>query len=224
MDLTEVMRSGRRKEKYSIDFSKSALIVIDMVRGQYESDSVLMNHYRNLDKELPDWFLHRLQETVIPTIQNVLALFRDKQALVIHTKYCSLMPNYSDLPLMCQLGNFIYEKPIIASPESPDSEFEPSLKPLPNEMVIIKSACNAFEDTTLEKILRRNGIDTIVIAGIFTNMCITGTARSAFDKGFDSLVISDACGDMTQDLHESALAGLEVLFSDVCSFDQIVIS
>lgn len=223
MNKTDIMRAGRRKEKYFIDFSKTALIVIDMVKGQYDSDSVLMNHYRNLDKELPDWFLNRVQKTIIPTIQKTLALFREKQALVIHTKYCTLMQNYSDLPIMCQLGNMIYDKPIIALPDSPDSEFEPTLKPLDNELVIVKAACSAFEGTTLEKILRRNGIETLVITGIFTNMCITGTARSAFDKGFDSLVISDACGDITQELHESALAGLEVLFSDVCELKQIAI-
>lgn len=221
MKHTDIMRAGRRKESYFIDFSKTALIVIDMVKGQYDSDSVLMNHYRNLDKELPDWFLNRVQKTIIPTIQKTLALFREKQALVIHTKYCTLMQNYSDLPIMCQLGNMIYDKPIIASPDSPDSEFEPTLKPLDNELVIIKSACNAFEGTSLEKVLRRNGIETLVVTGIFTNMCITGTVRSAFDKGFDSLVISDACGDITQELHESALAGLEVLFSDICEFKQI---
>lgn len=221
MKHTDIMRAGRRKENYCIDFSKTALIVIDMVKGQYDSDSMLMNHYRNLDKELPDWFLNRVQQTIIPTIQKTLALFREKQALVIHTKYCTLMQNYSDLPIMCQLGNMLYDKPIIASPDSPESEFEPTLKPLDNELVIIKSACNSFEGTALEKILRRNGIETLVITGIFTNMCITGTARSSFDKGFDSLVISDACGDMTEELHESALAGLEVLFSDVCTLEQI---
>lgn len=221
MNKTDIMRAGRRKDKYLIDFNKTALIVIDMVKGQYDSNSMLMNHYRNLEKELPDWFLNRVQETIIPTIQKTLELFREKQALVIHTKYCTLMQNHSDLPIMCQLGNLIYDKPIIAAPDSPDSEFEPTLKPLDNELVVVKSACNAFEGTSLEKVLRRNGIETLVITGIFTNMCITGTARSAFDKGFDTLVISDACGDMTPELHESALAGLEVLFSDVCTLEQI---
>ncbi|HQQ63883.1 MAG TPA: isochorismatase family cysteine hydrolase [Pseudomonadales bacterium] len=223
MNKTDIMRAGRRKEKYNIDFRKTALLVIDMVKGQYDGDSMLMNHYRNLDKELPDWFLNRVQTTIIPTIQKTLKLFREKQALVIHSKYCTLMQNYSDLPVMCQLGNMIYEKPIIASPESQDSDFEPTLMPLDNEPVIIKSACSSFEGTALEKILRRNGIETLVITGIFTNMCVTGTARSAFDKGFDSLVISDACGDITQELHESALAGLEVLFSDICEFKQITV-
>ena len=57
MQLTEVMRSGRRKEIYSIDYTKSALLVIDMVEGQVSSDSMLMQHYRGLDNALPDWFL-----------------------------------------------------------------------------------------------------------------------------------------------------------------------
>ena len=221
MDYTELMRLGRRQENYYIDYAKSALVVIDMVEGQAGSDSILMNHYRNLDKELPSWFLSQIESTVEPNIQHVLSAFRRNEGLVVHTTFCSSIKNNTDLPVMCQIGNTLYEQPIIASPESPASKFIPSLQPLENEMVIVKSACSAFEGTSLEKVLRRNGIETAVLVGIFTNMCVTGTARSAFDKGFDVLVISDACGDMTPYLHESSLASLETLFSGVCKTNQI---
>lgn len=221
MDLTEVMRSGRRKESYAIDYDKSALLVIDMVEGQVSVDSTLMQHYRGLDKALPDWFLGEVKDSVIPNIQRILESFRKNNGLIIHTAFCSSIKNNTDLPIMLQLGNMIYDRPMIASPDSPDSSFISELLPLDNEMVIRKSACNAFEGTPLEKVLRRNGVETLILVGVFTNMCITGTARSAFDKGFDALVVSDACGDMTPYLHESALASLEVLFSDVCRLSQI---
>lgn len=221
MQLTEVMRSGRRKEIYSIDYTKSALLVIDMVEGQVSSDSMLMQHYRGLDNALPDWFLGEVKESVIPNIQRVLSSFRRKNGMIIHTTFCSSIKNNTDLPIMLQLGNMIYDRPMIASPESPDSAFISELMPQDNEMIMRKSACSAFEGTSLEKVLRRNGIETLVLVGVFTNMCIAGTARSAFDKGFDALVVRDACGDMTTYLHESALASLEVLFADVCNFSQI---
>jgi nicotinamidase-related amidase len=221
MDLTEVMRSGRRKESYVIDFAKSALLVIDMVEGQVSGDSMLMQHYKGLDKALPDWFLGEVKASVIPNIQRILGSFRRNNGLIIHTTFCSSIKNNTDLPIMLQLGNMIYERPMVASPESPDSAFIGELLPLENEMVLRKSACGAFEGTPLEKVLRRNGIETLVLVGVFTNMCISGTARAAFDKGFDALVIGDACGDMTPYLHESALASLEILFADVCKFSQI---
>ena len=221
MDLTEVMRNGRRKESYAVDYAKSALLVIDMVEGQVSTDSMLMQHYRGLDNALPDWFLGEVKESVVPNIQRILESFRKNNGLVIHTTFCSSIKNNTDLPIMLQMGNMIYERPMIASPDSKDSAFISELLPQENEMVIQKSACNAFEGTPLEKVLRRNGIETLVQVGVFTNMCITGTARSAFDKGFDALVVSDACGDMTPYLHESALASLEVLFADVCKFIQI---
>lgn len=221
MNHTELMQSGRRKESYFIDYEKSALLVIDMVAGQVRNDSMLMQHYRGMDEALPDWFLSQVKENVIPNIQRVLSSFRKNNSLIIHTTFCSSIKNNTDLPAMIQLGNMIYEKPMVASPESPESEFIDELQPLENEMILLKSACSAFESTSLEKVLRRNGIETLVLVGVFTNMCVTGTARSAFDKGFDALVIGDACGDMTQYLHESALASLEVLFADVCKFNQI---
>jgi nicotinamidase-related amidase len=222
MNHTELMQSGRRKESYSIDYKKSALIVIDMVEGQVSSNSMLMQHYRGMNETLPNWFLSQVKDSVIPKIQKVLSSFRKNNGLIIHTTFCSSIKNNTDLPIMIQLGNMIYERPMVASPESSDSAFIAELQPLENEMVMRKSACNAFEGTVLEKVLRRNGIETLVLVGVFTNMCVTGTARSAFDKGFDSLVIGDACCDMTPYLHDSALASLEVLFSDVCKFSQLV--
>lgn len=221
MEHTQLMRSGRRKDSYTIDYAKSALIVIDMVEGQVSRNSMLMEHYRGLDAALPDWFLTQVEVEVIPNIQRVLESFRKNNGLVIHTTFCSSIKNNTDLPIMLQLGNMIYERPMVASPESPDSAFISELLPLENEMVLRKSACGAFESTPLEKVLRRNGIETLVLVGVFTNMCISGTARAAFDKGFDAMVIGDACGDMTPYLHDSTLASLEILFADVCKFSQI---
>jgi nicotinamidase-related amidase len=208
-------------ESYSIDYANTALIVIDMLEGQVDSDSVIMNHYRNLEKDLPNWFLSQMNEIVEPNIKQLLSSFRSNDGMVIHARMCSSMKNYTDLPVPMQFGNMMYEKPMIAPPEAPESRFLESLRPTDDESIITKSACSAFEGTPLEKVLHRNGINCVVLVGVFTNMCISSTARSAFDKGFDVLVVSDACGDVTPYLHDSALASLGILFSNVCKLNQI---
>ena len=220
MDFTQLLQQTRRQPSYPIDFSKTALIVVDMMEGQVRSDAMLMTHFRQLHESLPDWFLGEVEQSIIPNIQQVLTTFRNNNSLIVHTQFCTLTEDYSDLPLMCQIGNHLYEQAIIDSPEARASAFISELQPLDDEIVIIKSACSAFEGTTLEKILRRNAIDKVVVVGVFTNMCITGTVRSAFDKGFDALVISDACGDMTPYLHDSALTSIESFFAAVCTTQQ----
>jgi nicotinamidase-related amidase len=67
------------------------------------------------------------------------------------------------------------------------------LEPLPNETVIIKDVNSGFVGTNLEIELRRAGIDRLVVAGYFTNMCIETTVRMAGNMGFDTYLVEDAC-------------------------------
>lgn len=212
---------SRRKDRHTFDYSKSVLIVIDMLEGQVGRNSVLMNHYRSIHPEMPEWFLNQIEGTVEPNIRTLLSAFRKNNGLVVHAKMCSSVKNYSDLPIMMQLGNSIYDQPLIDSPGAPSSSFISSISPQKDEAIVHKSACSAFEGTALEKTLHRNSIETVVLVGVFTNACIASTARSAFDKGFDGVVISDACSDLTPKLHDAALMSLETMFAGVCRTDQV---
>ena len=95
-----------------------------------------------------------------------------------------------------------------------------ALKPLKDEIVIRKSLPDSFAGTELQKILSRvaNG-KKLVITGFMTHMCITATAVSALNLGYESFVIQDgvATRDLKgadgkvisdQDMNESALAAL----------------
>ncbi|MBN1650071.1 MAG: cysteine hydrolase [Bacteroidales bacterium] len=83
-------------------------------------------------------------------------------------------------------------------------EYEPGgnihqlVKPLANEKVISKKEVNSFKDTDLLDYLLENEIDTLVLAGMQTHMCLEGAVRAAHDFGFDCIVIQDACA--TKDL------------------------
>src|SRR5690606_828402 len=49
------------------------------------------------------------------------------------------------------------------------------------------------------------GKPRLVLAGLWTGVCIVGPALSALDQGFEVYVISDACGDVTDEAHERAM-------------------
>ena len=78
-------------------------------------------------------------------------------------------------------------------PDGPGCAFKPELQPLPTEQVVAKSTNGAFFGTDLELRLRRLGVDRLVVAGFFTNMCVETTVRTAGNLGYDTYLAHDAC-------------------------------
>lgn len=85
-----------------------------------------------------------------------------------------------------------------------------------------KHGLNAFSNTELETILRKNNIENIVLAGAVTSICIDSTGRSAHERGFGVTVLSDCtCGrtQMEQDFYcEQVLP----LYADVATSEQLL--
>ncbi|MFJ8043219.1 cysteine hydrolase family protein [Kitasatospora sp. NPDC096147] len=74
---------------------------------------------------------------------------------------------------------------------TPGADFH-AVRPLPGEAVFTKLACfDAFLDPEFEPHLRRRGIEHLVLAGLFTDVCVDSTARTAFQRGFHLTVLRD---------------------------------
>jgi nicotinamidase-related amidase len=84
-------------------------------------------------------------------------------------------------------------------PNSPGMEIHENVKPLPEEMVIQKHHPNSFLNTSLHDELLKAGIESVVICGAMSHMCIDATTRAAADLGFGCIVVHDACA--TKDLN-----------------------
>jgi ureidoacrylate peracid hydrolase len=91
------------------------------------------------------------------------------------------------------------------------------LQPEPSELVVEKPRYDAFLRTSLEDELRGRGLSTVVVAGVITNCCVDTTARSAFMRGFDVLVLEDCVATFAEerDLHDASLRNLAQLFAVV---------
>ena len=75
------------------------------------------------------------------------------------------------------------------------------LLPLLDRITVIsaKRGLCAFGSTDLDEQLRRNGIDTVVVCGLLTNVCVETTARSAYDLGYRVITISDLTATKSAD-------------------------
>lgn len=71
--------------------------------------------------------------------------------------------------------------------------------------VIDRTTMNTWEDARIAERVNAIGKDKIVLAGLWTSVCIVGPALSALDQGFEVYVIADACGDVSDEAHERAM-------------------
>ncbi|NIB40564.1 cysteine hydrolase [Pseudomaricurvus alkylphenolicus] len=109
----------------------------------------------------------------------LLAAFRDKRLPVVHVRH----------------ENPMEEAPFF-KPNSEGAQIHASLAPQGNEPVVVKQQANSFRDTELKQILDREGVESLVIVGAMSNMCVDAVTRAAADLGYACSVAHDACAAM----------------------------
>lgn len=83
------------------------------------------------------------------------------------------------------------------------------LRPAAHHVVLTKTTPSAFAGTALEAELHARGIRTLVLTGLMTHMCVSATAFDAAPRGYQSLIVSDACAtrDLDLDLEDGGVLG-----------------
>ena len=104
-----------------------------------------------------------------------------------------------------------------------------SVTPLPGELVVQKSFPNSFRDTPLLNHLNAADVQSVVICGAMSHMCVDATTRAAFDLGFSCVVIDDACATRNlqhkgnvieaEKVHGAFMAALAALYAKVISLN-----
>jgi len=95
-------------------------------------------------------------------------------------------------------------------------------KPLPDEPVVIKHRYGAFESTDLDLVLRSQGIRTVVMTGVATNVCVETTARQAFLRDYYVVFTRDCTATFTRAEHEAALHNIDQFFGQVVGAEEVM--
>jgi ureidoacrylate peracid hydrolase len=81
----------------------------------------------------------------------------------------------------------------------------------PADITIEKVAYSAFYQTRMEWVLRKAGIDTLMICGIVTNGGVASTLRAAHVRDFHTILLSDGCAAFKSDIHDTTVASLSAI-------------
>lgn len=77
--------------------------------------------------------------------------------------------------------------------------------PFPGQKLLDRTSMNTWEDAAVIEEVNRIGKDRLVLAGLWTSVCIVGPALSALEQGYEVYVITDASGDISTEAHERAI-------------------
>ena len=195
----------------SLDPARTALVVVHMVKGVAGE----------VDTPFSRLFRRRAEETGIIKAQvRLLDAFRRAKAKVLYTAvtYQSGLPGISpNSPLWRTLFDCV-----CLMEGTPAVEFIDELATRPDESLVRGQAANGFDRTVLDTILRVAGIDTLVLAGIATDVAVESTARAASDLQYRTIVVSDACTADTDDAHAHALDAIRKWFGETPTADEVL--
>lgn len=201
------------------DPARSALVIIDM---QYHDAWPNRGLTAAIERKVPGsmaYYSARLSGTTIPAIEHLLKAWRTAELPVIHLVFGSNYRDLRDCP--SRIRDWMRNMEKISGlcdvfwSGSEDFGIIAPLAPVPGEMVVKKTTNGAFNGSNLDDLLRRTGLDTLVICGVVTSACVETTARDAADRGYGCVLVSDACADYDPDMHEATMKAFALNFGRV---------
>ena len=174
--------------------SRPALILVDLVRAYFDSESPL----------------YADAENALASAVRIRDAAREAQVPIIYT---NVKYNKSG----SDGGVFFRKVPALSVfiEGNPLGDWPSVLDVSDDELVITKQYASAFFGTSLAPTLTAAGVDTLIITGVSTSGCIRATCIDAVSNGFIPIVVSDACGDRHQAPHDANLFDMNAKYGDV---------
>jgi nicotinamidase-related amidase len=158
----------------------------------------------------------RSGQDVLATGDSLARRFRAAGALVVLVRV-AFADDFSDS----------LRQPVDQPPQRPAgglaagwSEFPPGLAQR-GDIHVTKRNWGGFYGTDLDVQLRRRGIRTVVLGGIATNFGVESTARQGWERGYEIVIVEDACASMSAELHDMAVRAIFPRISRVVRADGI---
>lgn len=191
----------------SIDSNHTAVVLIEF-----------QNDFTSEGGALHDAVSAVMQQTeMLENTQALVKTARDAGALIVHVPI-TFAPGYGEISahpygiLKGVVDSNAFEK------GKWGAEIVDVLTPAPGDVVIEgKRGLDGFASTNLDFVLRARAITTVALGGFLTNCCVESTMRTAYEKGFNVITLSDCVAATSVEEHENAIKFDYPMFSKVMS-------
>jgi nicotinamidase-related amidase len=184
-------------------WAKPALVIVDM-----QNDFVRVG----APMEVPQ------ARDTIPEHRQLIDCFRRHLLPIVYTRFLAgeprllweFSPKLAPPTLACHAGHERYYADVHKTLDC--TAIIDELAPLANDTIIDKLGYGAFHDTRLDESLKKMAVESLIVTGTVTQICVEETARQAFHYGYKTTVVSDAVSSYLPDLHAAALKNFALKF------------
>ncbi|WP_026476200.1 cysteine hydrolase family protein [Alkaliphilus transvaalensis] len=152
-------------------------------------------------------------ETIIPDLQKLFKWVRARKDDDIHLVHIQEAHRKHDADFRV--------RPVHAVKGTWGSDFIKELYPEGDEYIVPKRRHSAFAHTDLDLYLREENIDTVVVTGVWTNVCVRSSATDALANAYKVITLSDGCASKTEEMHQYGLNDLSI-FTKVMTIDEYI--
>ncbi len=160
---------------------KPAIIVVDMLKDNFKESS--RNPY------------YETARAIIPNLQKLLGESRKRGFPIVFA--CDSFLE----------GDFIFggRMKVHSLRGTKGAEVIDDLKPGPTDIVLPKRRFSAFFKTDLDQTLRTLGVDTLVVTGVTTEVCVLMTVMDGLCHDFSAILLEDCCASRSKEFHQGCL-------------------
>ena len=152
-------------------------------------------------------------EKIIPNLQKLFKWVREREDDEIHLIHIQEAHRKNDADFRV--------RPRHAVAGTWGSDFIKELYPEGDEYIIPKRRHSAFAHTDLDLYLKEEGIETVVVTGVWTNVCVRSTATDALANAYKVITLSDGVHSKNDEMHEYGLNDLSI-FTKVMTIDEYI--
>ncbi|TNE55537.1 MAG: cysteine hydrolase [Sphingomonadales bacterium] len=191
---------------------ETALLVIDIQNTYVEA--------KDDPSEQVRWtpFFERMNTVVIPNTRSLQDWARANGVEVLHARISCQTLDGRDRSLSQKKPGFNY---LLLPKDHEDSQIVAEVGAQGDEIVVTKTTDSVLTGTNLRLILHNIGIKNVIVAGIFTDQCISSSVRSLADESFNVIVVEDCCAAATVELHRHELTMINMIYCHVVSAEEV---
>jgi len=211
--------AAKEQAPLEIDPRRAALVVVDMQRYFVHADYPFAQTLEKLVPGIGEGYFRRVGEHVVPNVQKLLAAARAQGMKVVYTAFGCCRPDGSDMVGWAQEFNHVARAmggpAMWPATDDPSWQIDDAVAPQPGELVVNKTSSGPLNSTKLDETLREMGVDTLIVCGLTTDVCVTQTARETGDRSFRVIVAEDACTTLSEEQHRATLLAFNMVFGRV---------